>query len=188
MARKLGQAKVEKIPTPPPTKKYVVKNDNPNPAKPEPQDSRLTASRNVGPGSPLHQQILAESGVADYMFGKHGAMGPKDNGTHHMGPLPGSAIVRKNHEVVQYQGAVGRIDNEPAFKGAEPNEIKLAQMVDNRERETVTDQRDSGAPAKNTAAGGTRMVDLGMRDYTPLRYQNAPVRTWVDESIKIKKD
>lgn len=151
-------------------------------------DPRLKASRDVGPGSTLHQRILAEGASQNYMFGPHGAMGPKDSGTMGMGPLPGTAVVRKNQEVVHYSGAVGRIDNDPEFKGAEPNEIKLAQLVDNREKETISDQRDSGAPAKNTAAGGTRMVDLGMRDYTPLRYQNAPVRTWVDESIKIKKD
>jgi len=151
-------------------------------------DPRITASRDVGPGSSLHQKIAAERAAQDYMFGPHGAMGPKDNGTRAMGPLPGSARVDKAGTVHQYFGAVGRIDNEPAFKGAEPNEIKLAQMVQNREGETLAMHRDTGGASKSAAAGGTKLVDVGMRDYVPLRYQNAPVRTWVDESIKIKKD
>jgi hypothetical protein len=181
-------AKTEKVPTPAPTKKYALKNENPTPPPASKQDARVVADRNVGPGSSLHQRVIAENGLAQFMFGGP-AMGPKDNGTHGMGPLPGSAAVRKNGEVVQYQGAVGRIDNDPAFKGAEPNEIKLAQMQDNREKETISDHRDSGAPAKAWVGGGsTKMVDAGMRMDTPLRYQNAPVRTWVDESIKLKKD
>ena len=151
-------------------------------------DARIKASRDIGPGSTLHQRIIAEQAVQNYMFGPHGAMGHKDSGTMAMGPLPGSAIVRQNREVVKYFGAVGRIDNDPEFKGAEPNEIKLAQMEVNREAETATMQRDTGGASKMAAAGGIKMGDLGMRDYTPLRYQNAPVRTWVDESIKIKKD
>lgn len=144
-------------------------------------DPRLKAARDAGPSA--HEQVEGEKALQNYMFGPHGAMGPKDNGTHHMGVLPGGF---KGGE--HFSGAVGRIDNEPVFKGADPNEIRLAQMVDNRRRETVSDQRDSGAPSKMTAAGGVRMIDAGMRDYVPLRYQNAPVRTWVDESIKIKKD
>lgn len=160
----------------------MAKNKN---GGPNPVDPRLVPDRNVGPGSTLHERIVAEAGVADYMFGKHGAMGPKDNGTHAMGPLPGAAKVKKSGEVEMYFGAVGRIDNNPAYKGAEPNEIKLAQMQDNRERETVSDQRDSGMPSKSGAAGGTKLQDMGFREVTPLRYQNAPVRTWIDESIKL---
>jgi hypothetical protein len=151
----------------------------------------LKASRDVGPGSTLHQSIIAQQANDRYMFGGR-AIGPGDSGTHREGPLPGGARVIKSGEnkgkVVKYYGAVGRIDNEPDFKNVDPNAITLAQMQVNAERETLSDQRDHGAPSKSGASGGTKLQDMGFREVTPLRYQNAPVRTWIDESIKIKKD
>ena len=185
-APKAAPAPVDKVPTPAPTKKYTVVGKNPNPPAQKPVDSRLQPERNVGPGSGLHQRIVAESGVHDFMFGGP-AMGPKDNGTGNkaMGALPGGAQVRKNGEVVKFSGSE---KSKPAFKDVEPNAIKLSQMVDNHRREVSSDQRDSGAPAKAWSSGGTKMIDSGMRDDTPTRYLNAPVRTWIDESIKIKKD
>jgi len=217
MARKKQQTPaapepIKRDPTPDPVKSYTMVNDNPNPPEPMGMDPRVAAQeRSLGTGSSLHRRILGEHAFHSYMFGRR-AVGVGDSGvaTGGGGPLPGGAIVRRNGEVVKFSGAPARTDyglvsdlsgnqgqagprvthvpgSEPSFAGAEPNEIRLAQEMVNRQREIESMMRDSGAPGKG-AGGNTKMNDVGMRDDTPTSLQNAPVRSWIDESIKLKKD
>lgn len=136
-----------------------------------------------------HQAIGALKQDNRFMLGVPD-MGVRDPGTSTKGnPLPGGASMDKMGRVETFGGQFHAPKVAPEFMGAEPNDIRLAQMVVNHDSAMVGMQRDTGTASKMAAGGGTRMKDQGTLGSTNLPTQTwgGPVKSYVDESIKIKK-